>query len=85
MRSDLSRGRPRLLARLAARASRPAGRRPRLLAPAARLRALLNALLGAPLGAPLDALARASAPPNPRLIPIERRAARDRTRRERFD
>ncbi|EDU12253.1 hypothetical protein BURPS1655_D1131 [Burkholderia pseudomallei 1655] len=77
MRSDLSRGRPRLLARLAARASRPAGRRPRLLAPAARLRALLNALL--------DALARASAPPNPRLIPIERRAARDRTRRERFD
>ncbi|CAJ5013994.1 Uncharacterised protein [Burkholderia pseudomallei] len=81
MRSDLSRSRPRLLARLAARASRPAGRRPRLLAPAARLRALLNALLGAPL----DALARASAPPNPRLIPIERRAARDRTRRERFD
>ncbi|WP_080294885.1 deoxyribose-phosphate aldolase [Burkholderia pseudomallei] len=41
------------------------------------MRALLNALLGA--------LARASAPPSPRLIPIERRAARDRTRRERFD
>ncbi|KAA8766546.1 hypothetical protein [Burkholderia pseudomallei] len=45
------------------------------------MRALLNALLGASL----DALARASAPPSPRLIPIERRAARDRTRRERFD
>ncbi|QBP56432.1 deoxyribose-phosphate aldolase [Burkholderia pseudomallei] len=43
------------------------------------MRALLNALLE------LDALARASAPPSPRLIPIERRAARDRTRRERFD